>query len=51
MFRADQADAFVAAVLRAVRPADDPFAPASYRRTALAFLARRAYAELAGAGR
>jgi CO/xanthine dehydrogenase FAD-binding subunit len=51
MSRADQADAFVAAVLRAVRPADDPLAPASYRRTALALLARRAHGELAVAGR
>jgi CO/xanthine dehydrogenase FAD-binding subunit len=51
VFRADQADAFVAALLRAIRPADDPLAPASYRRTALALLARRAHAELAGAGR
>ena len=50
MSRADQADAFVAAVLRAIRPADDPLAPASYRRTALAFLARRAHGELAVAG-
>jgi CO/xanthine dehydrogenase FAD-binding subunit len=49
--RADQADSFAAAVLRAVRPADDALAPASYRRTALAFLARRAHAELAVAGR
>ena len=51
MSRADEADAFVAAVLRAIRPADDPLAPASYRRTALAFLARRSYAELTVAGR
>lgn len=51
MFRADQADAFAAALLRAIRPADDPLAPASYRRTALALLARRAHAELAVAGR
>ncbi|HEX3711640.1 MAG TPA: FAD binding domain-containing protein [Trebonia sp.] len=51
MSRADQADAFVAELLRAIRPADDPLAPASYRRTALAFLTRRAYAELAAAGR
>jgi CO/xanthine dehydrogenase FAD-binding subunit len=49
--RADQAGAFVAAVLRAVRPADDPLAPASYRRTALALLARRAHGELAVTGR
>jgi CO/xanthine dehydrogenase FAD-binding subunit len=49
--RADQADAFVAAILRAVQPADDPLAPASYRRTALALLARRAHGELAVAGR
>lgn len=51
MSRADQARAFIAAVLGAVRPADDAFAPAAYRRTALALLARRAHAELAVAGR